>query len=163
MNKCIAPKIPHLLVNNLSNLNCREKAKLFTDVFSQQCKPVINHSVLPNFNYLTNEKIERIPIQNNDIISLIRKLNPTKANGSDGMNPTKANGSDGMNPTKANGSDGMNPTKANGSDGMNPTKANGSDGKSRKMLLLCDDSVLLPLRIISRNILSTAVYVNDLC
>ena len=38
-------------------LNVREKAKLFTDFFSQQSKPVNNDSVLPNFNYLTNEKI----------------------------------------------------------------------------------------------------------
>ena len=77
MNKCKALKIPPLLVNNVFTLNYREKAKLFTDV--------INHNVLPNFNYLTNEKIERIPIENNDIISLIRKLNPTKANGYDGI------------------------------------------------------------------------------
>ena len=69
---------------------------------------------MPNFNYLTNEKIERIPIENNDIISLIRKLNPTKANGSDGI--------------------------------------------SGQMLLLCDDFVILPLRIIFCNILSTAIY-----
>ena len=33
MNKCKAPKIPPLLVNNLFILNSREKAKLFTDVF----------------------------------------------------------------------------------------------------------------------------------
>ena len=78
MNKCKAPKIPPLLVNNLFILNCREKANLFTDFFSHQCKPVINHSILPNFNYLTNEKIEQIPIENEDIISLIRKLNPNK-------------------------------------------------------------------------------------
>ena len=55
-----------------------------------------------------------IYIENNDIISLIRKLNPTKANGSDGI--------------------------------------------SGQMLLLCDDSVILPLRIIFYNILSTAIY-----
>ena len=61
MNKCKAPKIPPLLVNNLFILNCREKANLSTDFFSHQCKPVINHSILPNFNYLTNEKIEQIP------------------------------------------------------------------------------------------------------
>ena len=73
MNKCKAPKIPPILVNSLFILNCKEKAKLFTDFFSQQCKPVINHSVLPNFNYLMKEKIERIPIENNDIISLIRQ------------------------------------------------------------------------------------------
>ena len=111
MNNCKAPKIPPLLVNNLFILNCREKAKLFTDLFSQQCKPV---SVLPNFNYLTNEKIEQIPIENEDIISLIRKLNPKKANGSDGI--------------------------------------------SGHMLLLCDDSVILPIRIIFSNIVSTAIF-----
>ena len=63
---------------------------------------------------MTNEKIERLPIGNDDIISLICKLNPTKANGSDGI--------------------------------------------SGQMLLLCDDSVILPLRIIFCNILSTAIY-----
>ena len=45
MNKCKAPKIPPLLVNGTFVLNYREKAKLLTDFFSQQCKPV--SSVLP--------------------------------------------------------------------------------------------------------------------
>ena len=85
MNKCKAPKIPPLHINNMFILNVRGKAKLFTDFFSQQCKPVNNDSVLPNFNYLTNEKIEHIHIENKDIISLIRKLNPNKANDSDGI------------------------------------------------------------------------------
>ena len=53
-SKCKTPNIPPLVVNNdLLILNCREKTKLVTDFFSQQCKPVINHSALPNFNYLT--------------------------------------------------------------------------------------------------------------
>ena len=39
-----APKILPLLVNNLFIINCKEKAKLFTDFFSQKCKPVINDS-----------------------------------------------------------------------------------------------------------------------
>ena len=113
MNKCKAPKIPPIRVNNLFILNCREKAKLFTDFFHSNANLLLI-TVLPNFNYLTNEKIGRIPIENNDIISLIRKLNSTKANGFDGI--------------------------------------------SGQMLLLCDDSVILPLRIIFRNILSTAIY-----
>ena len=46
---------------------------------------MINHRVLPNFNYLTNEKVEQMPIENDDIITLIRKLNPNEANGSDGI------------------------------------------------------------------------------
>ena len=40
---------------------------------------------MPNYNYLTNEKIDQIHIEIEDIISLIRKLNPNKANGSDGI------------------------------------------------------------------------------
>ena len=79
MNKCKAPKIPPLIVNNLLHLNCREKVKVLTDFFSQQCQLVINDGNLLNISYLT--KIEQIPVVNEEIISLIRKLNPNKANG----------------------------------------------------------------------------------
>ena len=41
-----------------------------------------------------------------------------------------------------------------------PGKATGSDGISGQMLLLCDDSVILPLKIIFSNILSTSNYPN---
>ena len=41
---------------------------------------------------------------------------------------------------------------------INPNKATGSDGISGQMLLLCDDSVILPLKIIFRNILLTSIY-----
>ena len=41
---------------------------------------------------------------------------------------------------------------------INPNKATGSDGISGKMLLLCDDSVSIPLQIIYSNILSTSIY-----
>ena len=75
LNKCKAPKMLPLLVNNTFVLNYREKAKLLTDFFTRQCKLVINN----NFSYLTNEKIDQIPIDNEDIVSLIRKLNPNKA------------------------------------------------------------------------------------
>ena len=47
VNNCKSPKIPPLLINNLFILICREKAKLFTDFFSQQCKPNINESFSP--------------------------------------------------------------------------------------------------------------------
>ena len=114
MNKCRAPKIPPLLINNQFILNCREKAKYFNDFFSHQCKPIINNSVLPNLTLLTDKKIDQITIENDEIISLIRNINPNKATGSDGI--------------------------------------------SGQMLLLCDDSVILPLKIIFRNILLTSIY-----
>ena len=41
---------------------------------------------------------------------------------------------------------------------INPNKATASDGISGRMLLLCGESVILPLQIIFRNILSTSIY-----
>ena len=114
MNKSRAPKIPPLLVNNLFILNWLEKARYFNDYFSQQCKPVISNSVLPILGLLTNEKIDHVTIENDEIISLIRKINLNKATVSDGI--------------------------------------------SGQMLLLCDESVILPLQIIFTNILSTFKY-----
>ena len=112
MNKCRAPKIP--LANNLFILNCKEKAKHFNDFFSQQCKPIVNSSVLPILYFFTEKIIYHITVKNDEIISLIRKINPSKATGSDGI--------------------------------------------SGQMLLLCDDSAILPLKIIFSNILSTSIY-----
>ena len=114
MNKCRAPKIPPLFVNNMFILNCCEKAKSFNDWFSEQCTPIINNSVLPPFHLLTDKKIDHISIQCNEITSLIRNLNPNKATGSDEI--------------------------------------------SGQMLLLCDNSVVLPLKIIFENILATSTY-----
>ena len=41
---------------------------------------------------------------------------------------------------------------------LNPNKATGPDGISSKMLLLCGDTVVLPLKIMFSNILSTGIY-----
>jgi len=114
LNKCRAPKIPPLLVNNKLIINCKEKAKYFNDFFSNQCKPIINDSTLPNFSFLTNKRLSHIAINNEEILSLIRNLNPNKSAGSDEI--------------------------------------------SGQMLILCDISVVLPLKIIFGNILETTIY-----
>ena len=101
MNKCRAPKIPPLLINNQFILDCREKAKLFNDFFSQ-CKPIINNSVFPISIFLAEKRIDQLNIGNDEFISLIHNINPNKATGSDGI--------------------------------------------SVQMLLLCDNSVSLPLK-----------------
>ena len=82
--------------------------------FSKQCMPNLTSSVLPPLNLLTDKKIDLVPIQYDEIISLIRNLNPNKATGSDGI--------------------------------------------SGQMLLLCDNSVVLPLQIIFQNILVSSTY-----
>jgi len=114
MNKCRAPRIPPILFNNLFVLDCKEKAKLFNDFFSNQCKLISNSSTLPNFYYHTDKRVDAVIIQNDEILSLIRNINPNIASGSDGI--------------------------------------------SGHMLRLCDDSVVLSLKIIFDNILKTSVY-----
>ena len=85
MNKCSLSKVPPLLVNNEFILNCKEKANHFNDFFSQQCKPIVNNSVLPAPTPITENVMDQIIIGNNEIISLIRNINPDKASGSDGI------------------------------------------------------------------------------
>ena len=108
MNKCRAPRIPPILSNNIFILDCKKKAELFNDFFSKQCKLISNPSTLPDFFYHTDKRIDTVIIQNDEILSLIRNINPNKASGSDGI--------------------------------------------SGHMLRLCDDSVVLPLKIIFENI-----------
>ena len=62
-----------------------EKATLFNDFFSNQCKLIVNTSVLPDLVYLTEKRINNIAISDTDILSIIRSLNPNKAAGSDGI------------------------------------------------------------------------------
>ena len=89
-------------------LNCKEKAKHLNDFISQQCKPIINGCVF------TDKGIDDITLQSDEIISLIRNLNPNKAPGSEEI--------------------------------------------SGQRLLLCDNSVVLPLKMLFQNILVTPKY-----
>ena len=85
MNKCRAPKIPPLLVNNLFILISSVKARYFNDFFSNQCTPIINNSVLPALNFLTNKRISHLTIEIEKINLLVQNINPNKATGSDGI------------------------------------------------------------------------------
>ena len=114
MNKCRTPKIPPLLVNGVFIILSRVKSIYFNEYFSKQCKLIVNDSVLPILNYFTDKKIDHFVIDNDEILLLIRNLNPNKAAGSDGI--------------------------------------------SGQMLLLCDDSISVPLQIIYNNILLTSLY-----
>ena len=54
-------------------------------IFHNSAKPVINNSVLPILRFLTNKRIDHVPREHDEIISLIRKINPNKVSGSDGI------------------------------------------------------------------------------
>ena len=44
---------------------------------------IVNDSILPNFHHITEARIDSVAIKKEDILSLIRSLNPNKATGSD--------------------------------------------------------------------------------
>ena len=83
MNKCKAPKIPPLVVNNSFLINAKEKAHEFIKYFSSQCTPIENDSTLPDLHFHTDERLSHIPVRNDDILSLIRGLNINKSSGPD--------------------------------------------------------------------------------
>ena len=114
MNKCRAPKIPPLLVNDKFLINAKEKATAFINYFSLQCTLLVNNSTLPDLHYLTENEISDIRITSEDILPLIR--------------------------------------------GLNKNKSGGSDGISARMLSICDESIVLPLKLIFGNILTTGVF-----
>ena len=114
INKCRTLKIPPLLVNNVFILDCKEKAKKINYFFSNQYRLIANNSILPTFNFLTDKRIDQISIRKDEIVSLVRNLNPNKASGSDEI--------------------------------------------SAQMLLVCDDTVGTPLKLILENILISSSY-----
>ena len=72
-----------MLHGNSLILNLSEKAKIFNEFFSNQCSLILNDSVLPPFYFVTDKRINGVTIRNDEILKLIRNLNPNKATGSD--------------------------------------------------------------------------------
>ncbi len=85
INRARLPVIPPILVDNILVLNCIDKCKHFALFFSNQCKINVNSRILPPLNFLTNHRLDIVPIDDASILSLIRNLNANKAMGPDGM------------------------------------------------------------------------------
>ena len=61
------------------------KVTLFNNFFASQCSPAVNSSTLPNFCYKTQKRISGIEINEDDILLIIKNLNPNKAHGWDNI------------------------------------------------------------------------------
>ena len=94
--------------------HAKEKAEEFIKYFSEQSKLLANDSTLPDFNFLTDKRLDNVPFNDEDILVLIRSLNKNKSSGPDKI--------------------------------------------SARMLLLCDGSIVKPLKLIFFNILNTGIY-----
>ena len=83
MNMSGAPKIPPILDKDTFIISCKDKAELFNEFFSNQCTLIINDSIIPDFQYITDTRIDSVVVKKEDILSLVRNSNPNKATGYD--------------------------------------------------------------------------------
>ena len=78
------PLIPPLLVGNQLVTDFLVKANLFNDNFSQQCMTVDNDSSIPpNITFATEQKLSTFEFCTDDIVKIIKSLDPNKAHGHD--------------------------------------------------------------------------------
>ena len=79
------PIIPPLFVNGNFVSDFNSKANLFNNFFASICTPIENASLLPTLTYKTDKRIKSFNINDIDIISIIKSLNPNKAHGYDNL------------------------------------------------------------------------------
>ena len=74
------PTIPPLLVDVGWFQTCK-KANIFDNFFTYICTPTDNASCLPSFLYRTGSRIKSFHVTENDILAIIKTLDPNKAQG----------------------------------------------------------------------------------
>ena len=85
LGKAKIPTIPPLLVNNTFETDFLDKANIFNNHFANQCTILNNGSILPQFSFKTESRIDNIAINRDIILKIIKDLNPNKAHGWDGI------------------------------------------------------------------------------
>ena len=79
------PSIPPLVVNNKFISDFRVKANPFNDSFASIYTPINNGSILPQFTYKTDVKINSFRVNQNDISVIIKTLDAEKTHGWDNI------------------------------------------------------------------------------
>ena len=75
MNRRKISSIPPIKNGAVFVTDISEKASLFNDFFSDQCKLINTPSSLPEFKYCTNHRLESITFLPEDVLNLILNLN----------------------------------------------------------------------------------------
>ena len=84
LNNKKIPCIPPLLHQDKFVTDFKEKANIFNNFFANQCSIVSNNSELPVIlTRKTHESLSTIDFSTNDILKIIRNLDPNKAHGHD--------------------------------------------------------------------------------
>ena len=83
-NKKIPTIPPFLLDGKLVSDFCK-KANIFNNFFASICAPIDNTSCLPSFSYRTWSRIKSFHVTENDILAIIKTLDPNKAHDCDNI------------------------------------------------------------------------------
>ena len=73
------PTIPLLLVDGKLVSDFSKKANIFNNFFASICTPIDNASCLTLFSYRTGSRIKSFHFTENDILAIIKTLDPCKA------------------------------------------------------------------------------------
>ena len=85
LNNKEIPAIPPLLLNGEIISNFSQKASIFNKFFASQCTPLQNSSSLPIFYLRTDETLSSSNTNDNDILAIIKNLDPNKSHGWDNI------------------------------------------------------------------------------
>ena len=70
------PTIPPLLVNGKIVSDFCKKTNIFNNFFVSICTPIDNTNHLPSFSYRTGSRIKSFQVTENDILAIIKTLDP---------------------------------------------------------------------------------------
>ena len=85
LNKNKASVIPPMLDNGIFINDIKIKCNMFNSYFQNQCTIVETSSILPSFVKKTLLSLDKISFTQNQITTLIRKIQPKKSHGHDGI------------------------------------------------------------------------------
>ena len=85
LGKAKIPMIPPLFGNNSFETDFLKKVNMFNNHFANQCTVLNNDSVLPEITFASDCRINYFLIQHDNVIKIIRDLNPAKAHGYEGI------------------------------------------------------------------------------
>ena len=66
--------IPPIFKGNKFITDFKLKAGIFNTYFAEQCRPLLNGSVLPSLHHITINRLNNIPITSEAITAIIDKL-----------------------------------------------------------------------------------------
>ena len=75
------PTIPPLLADGKLVSDFCKKANIFNNFFASICTSIDNKSCLTSFSYRTRSRIKCFHVTENDILAIIKTLDPNKAHG----------------------------------------------------------------------------------